>query len=134
MDGWRDNKWSLGLAGASGELFSGDWWTFLVLCRVGEMTTSVLEEEEPGIVGDGRAWEDVCKAGDDRESRRRPKVTFRKILIFSICGSMFLGLSFSFPLVVLANTATSSTMCGVGGSFFDRVAVRRLRSSVERNF
>ena len=70
-DGWRDNKGSLGLAGASGELCSGDWrWTFLVLCRVGEMTTSVLEEEKSGIAdcdfGDGRPLDDVCNAGDDR--------------------------------------------------------------------
>ena len=139
-DGWRDNKGSLGLPGASGELCSGDWrWTFLVLCRVGEMTSSAVEaEEEPGIAdcdfGDGRAWDDVCNAGDDKDSRPRPKVTFRKMLIFPLCGSMFLGLSFSFPLVVPANAASSSTMSGVGGSFFDRVAVRKLCSSVDRNF
>lgn len=67
------------------------------------------------------------------ESRLRRKATFRKMLIFS-CGSTFLGLSFSFPLVVLAKAASSSTMCGVGGSFLDRVAVRRLCSSVDRSF
>ena len=101
------------------------------------MTTSVLEEEEPGITdcdfGDARVWDDVCKAG---ESRPRPKATFRKMLVFSICGSVrsVLGLSFSFPLVVLANAASSSTMCGVGGSFLDCVAVRRLCSNVDQNF
>lgn len=101
------------------------------------MTTSALEEEEPGIAdcdfGDGKALDDVCKTGDDRESRPRPKATFREMLIFS-CGSMFLGISFSFPLVVLANTASSSTMCGERGTFLERVAVRRLSSSVDRNF
>lgn len=72
-----DDGWSLELAVASGilcletgTLISGDWrWTFLVLCLVGEMRTSVLEEEEPGIAdcdfGEGRAWDDVCKARDD---------------------------------------------------------------------
>jgi hypothetical protein len=82
-DGWRDN---IELAGASGELcletgtlISGDWrWTFLVLCRVGEMRASVLEEEEPGIAdcdfGDGRAWDDVCKAGDDSDACRNDGV------------------------------------------------------------
>ena len=85
-DGWRDNKGSLGVAGASdelcletGTLISGNWrWTFLVLCRVGEMRASVLEEEEPGIAdcdfGDGRAWDDVCKAGDDIDACRNDGV------------------------------------------------------------
>ena len=96
------------------------------------MITSVLEEKETGIAdcdfGNGRAWDE---AGDDKELRPRPKATFRKMLIFSFCGSMLLGFSFSFPLVVLASTASSSTMCGVGGSFLDRVAVR---SNVDRSF
>lgn len=82
-DGWRDNKGSLGLAGEpcleTGTLISGNWrWTFLVLCRVGEMRTSVLEEEEPGVAdcdfGDGRAWDDVCKAGDDIDANRNDGV------------------------------------------------------------
>lgn len=53
---------------------------------------------------------------------------------FSFCGdSKSLGVSFSFPLAVLANAASSSTIYGVAASFFDRVAVRRLCSSVDRN-
>jgi len=62
-DRWRDKKGSLELeAGASeelclepkgtGPLIPDDWvctLIFLVLCRVGEMRTSVLEEEEPGM-------------------------------------------------------------------------------------
>jgi hypothetical protein len=121
------------------------------------MRTSVLEEEELGIAdcdfGDGRdvacgndgvislvwlatlpfklTWTSLAGVLFGRESQPRRKATFRKMLIVSLCGSMFLSLSFSFPLVVLAS---SSTMCGVGGSFFDHVAVRRLCSSVDRNF
>ena len=71
-----DDGWFLELAGAWGEqcletgtLISGDWrWTFPILCLMGELRTSVSEEEEPGIadcgLGDGRAWDDICKAGD----------------------------------------------------------------------
>lgn len=68
-DGWRDNKELAGVLGEPGTLVSGDWrWPLLVLCRVGEMRASVLEEEEPGC--DGRGWDDVCRAGDDIEACR----------------------------------------------------------------
>lgn len=71
------------------------------------------------------------------EGESRPdrwKVTFRNIFILSLHGgSISLGFSLSFPLAVLANAASSSTIYGVGGSFLDRVAVRILCSSVDRN-
>lgn len=69
------------------------------------------------------------------DSRPRRKLTFRIMFVLSLrVGTMSLGFSFSFPLAVLASAANSSTRYGgVGGSFFDRVAVRRLCSSVDRN-
>lgn len=85
-DRWWGNEGSLAIGALdelcldtnwTGPLISVDW-VFLVLCRVGVMRTSAVEEEEPGTAdcdfGDGRACDDVCKAGVDIDARRKDGV------------------------------------------------------------
>jgi hypothetical protein len=111
--------------------------------------------------GDGNACEDKCKAGDDLDAWRIDGVmklvkpaclTFlpasttgvldegvresrparRNVTLFNIFGISLGFVSFSLPLFALAETLADTSTGGGGGSFFDRVAVRKLCSKVKR--
>lgn len=108
-------------------------------------------------VGDGSAWEERWSAGDDMEAKRMDgvmklvcpatrldsswtgesrspfrNVTLRNIFMRSFWLSSRACVSFSFPFFVLSVLLANSSTGGAG-SFFDRVAVRKLCSRDERN-
>lgn len=127
---------------------------FVERWRVGATRPSVLLDDERATegwdFGEGSAWDDKWRAGEDIEARRidgvmklvtpatlsfsgggfgegvadslRRKVTLLSIFIFSFsCGS---SLAFPFPFAVkVANSSTG------GRAFFERVAVLMLCSS-----
>lgn len=112
--------------------------------------------------GDGNACEDKCKAGDDLDARRIDGViklvkpaclTFSSVsttgvvdegvrasrpvrrnvtLFINIFGISLGFVSFSLPLFDLGETFADTSTGSDGGSFFDRVAVRKLCSKVKR--
>jgi hypothetical protein len=116
---------------------------------------SIVEDEEAGTagrdLGDGKGWEERCKAGEDMVAWRieglvkpatRPlsvaisfgvgddsrlrKVTRRSMPIFSS------GFSFSLPLSLAVVFKVANSSVG-SGTFFERVAVRILCSSDDLN-
>jgi len=119
---------------------------------------SIVEDEEAGTagrdLGDGKGWEERCKAGEDMvawriegvmklvkpatlplsvafsfgvgDDSRLRKATRRSIPIFSS------GFSFSLPLSLAVVVRVANSSAG-SGTFFERVAVRILCSSDDLN-
>jgi len=114
-------------------------------------------------LGDGNnACGDKCKAGDDLdawridgviklvkpacltfslastpgvvdEGVRESRPVWRNVTLFNIFGISLGFVSFSLPLFALAETFADTSTGSGGGSFFDRVAVRKLCSKVKRS-
>lgn len=134
-------------------------------CLAGVTSASTAEDDDAGTIdcdfGDGNAWEDKCKAGDDLdawridgviklvkpacltfppasttgvvdEGVRESRTARRNVTLFNIFGISLGFVSFSLPLFALAETFADRSTDGGGGSFFDRVAVRKLCSKVTR--
>lgn len=134
-------------------------------CRAGVASASAPEDDDAGTtdcdLGDGNAWEDKCKAGDDLdawridgvtklvkpacltfspapttgvvdEDVRESRPTRRNVTLFNIFGISLGFVSFSLPLFALVETFADTSTGSGGGSFFDRVAVRKPCSKLER--